>query len=211
MTDFTDKFWDTNYRKQIGKLIGICYRYVSNQQVAEDLAHDAFVESGLITKNNNKQLNLYPHLNFIENTKTIIAENSNKIIGTNSITVDGTNGLHTDNYFKEETDKIRYNSSEKIGSSWRIATCTEYHRNIRLLLDIIQNSVELAVKMNIEICLYAFNKKHENFYKQLLNAETIAQKKINQKQGLNTELVLMKTDTEKTRNHLNKLFIKRKF
>lgn len=39
----TEKFWDTTYKNNIGKLIGTCYRYVQNRQLAEDLAHDAFI------------------------------------------------------------------------------------------------------------------------------------------------------------------------
>jgi len=45
LTDFTDNFWETTYRQQIGKMIGICYRYVASRQVAEDLAHDAFIKA----------------------------------------------------------------------------------------------------------------------------------------------------------------------
>jgi RNA polymerase sigma factor (sigma-70 family) len=43
LTEFTEKFWETTYRNQISKMIGICYRYVANRQAAEDLAHDAFI------------------------------------------------------------------------------------------------------------------------------------------------------------------------
>ena len=45
MTELTEKFWETIYREQIGRMIGICYRYVANRQVAEDLAHDAFISA----------------------------------------------------------------------------------------------------------------------------------------------------------------------
>ncbi len=43
MTEPTQNFWETTYRQNIGKMIGICYRYVRNRQIAEDLAHDAFL------------------------------------------------------------------------------------------------------------------------------------------------------------------------
>lgn len=36
-------FWETNYKQNIAKMISICYRYTHNRQVAEDLAHDAFL------------------------------------------------------------------------------------------------------------------------------------------------------------------------
>lgn len=43
MNDSTKHFWETAYRQNIAKMIGICYRYTQDRQVAEDLAHDAFL------------------------------------------------------------------------------------------------------------------------------------------------------------------------
>lgn len=37
------KFWDKIYQENAPKLIGICRRYVSNNELAEDLVHDAFL------------------------------------------------------------------------------------------------------------------------------------------------------------------------
>ncbi len=39
------RFWEGCYERNIGKMIGLCYRYVANRQVAEDLAHDAFLKA----------------------------------------------------------------------------------------------------------------------------------------------------------------------
>lgn len=36
-------FWTRAYRKNIEKMIGVCYRYVLDRSTAEDLAHDAFL------------------------------------------------------------------------------------------------------------------------------------------------------------------------
>jgi RNA polymerase sigma factor (sigma-70 family) len=41
----TEKFWESVYSRNIGKLIGICYRYTGNRQLSEDLAHDAFLKA----------------------------------------------------------------------------------------------------------------------------------------------------------------------
>ena len=38
-------FWEDVYNQNIGKLVGLCYRYVSDWQIAEDLAHDSFVKA----------------------------------------------------------------------------------------------------------------------------------------------------------------------
>lgn len=43
MIETTNKFWEEIYYQNIKKMIGICYRYTYDSQLAEDLAHDAFV------------------------------------------------------------------------------------------------------------------------------------------------------------------------
>lgn len=43
--NFTDNLWVSIYNRQIKNMIGICYRYVGNRQIAEDLAHDAFAKA----------------------------------------------------------------------------------------------------------------------------------------------------------------------
>ncbi|WP_259016235.1 RNA polymerase sigma factor [Emticicia fluvialis] len=45
MTKLMQNFWETAYKQNIGKMLGICYRYVRDKQVAEDLAHDAFLNA----------------------------------------------------------------------------------------------------------------------------------------------------------------------
>ena len=39
------QFWTRIYQKNIGKMIGVCYRYVGDRSVAEDLAHEAFLKA----------------------------------------------------------------------------------------------------------------------------------------------------------------------
>ena len=39
------KFWSRKYEGNIDRLVAICYRYVGEQQTAEDLAHEAFLKS----------------------------------------------------------------------------------------------------------------------------------------------------------------------
>ncbi len=45
MTASTKEFWEKAYQSNIGKLIGVCYRYTRNYQLSEDLAHDAFLKA----------------------------------------------------------------------------------------------------------------------------------------------------------------------
>ena len=65
--------------------------------------------------------------------------------------------------------------------------------------------------MDIQTCLYIFPKKHENVYKKFIKAETIAEKKCDIGDKKDVHLVLMKTETKKTIEHLNNLFTNRKF
>ncbi len=185
----------TNFRRlnEIGKLV-----------------HDTLVESGHISSRYNKFVDLYPHLNKIPETTILIAELNGKIIGTNSMTLDNPAGLHSDKFFKEETDIFR-KQNKILGSSWRIATEHEYRKNIRLFLDLIQNTFFAAKKMHIETCLFVFDKKHEEFYKKLLDAETIAEKIRNIEPEIDIPMILMRTDTENSQKHLSKIFTQRKF
>ena len=43
MTNGMKPFWTRVYRKNIEKMIGVCYRYILDRPTAEDLAHDAFL------------------------------------------------------------------------------------------------------------------------------------------------------------------------
>lgn len=45
MIKLTKEFWTQAYQTNIGKLIGICYRYTGNHPLSEDLAHDAFLKA----------------------------------------------------------------------------------------------------------------------------------------------------------------------
>ncbi len=39
------RFWTRAYQRNIGKMIGVCCRYVGDRALAEDLAHDAFLKA----------------------------------------------------------------------------------------------------------------------------------------------------------------------
>ncbi len=39
------KFWSRKYEQHIDRLVGLCYRYVGEQETAEDLAHEAFLKA----------------------------------------------------------------------------------------------------------------------------------------------------------------------
>ena len=43
--DLTKDFWEKAYRENASRLIGVCRRYVADSDLAEDLAHDAFLKA----------------------------------------------------------------------------------------------------------------------------------------------------------------------
>jgi DNA-directed RNA polymerase specialized sigma24 family protein len=40
-----EKFWERQYRRNVGRIIAICYQYVNDRAMAEDLAQDVFVKA----------------------------------------------------------------------------------------------------------------------------------------------------------------------
>lgn len=40
-----EKFWERQYQRNVGRIIAVCYRYVNDRAVAEDLAQDVFVKA----------------------------------------------------------------------------------------------------------------------------------------------------------------------
>jgi RNA polymerase sigma-70 factor (ECF subfamily) len=40
-----ESFWENQYRRNLGRITGLCYLYVGDQSVAEDLAHDIFLKA----------------------------------------------------------------------------------------------------------------------------------------------------------------------
>ncbi len=160
------------------------------------ITYDAFYENGDIPFNKKKMINSNPHLDNIEETIVIIAELNNKIIATNTLTKDGKNGLHTDKYFKIETDELR-RKYKNIGSTWRIVTKDKENNNIKLIKNLIDYSNTVASEMDIKYNLFIVKDKHENVYKNLVNAKTIAKKRTNMQssEGKEVNLVLMIAET----------------
>ncbi len=40
-----EAFWERQYEQNIDRMVGVCYRYVANLPLAEDLAHSAFLKA----------------------------------------------------------------------------------------------------------------------------------------------------------------------
>ncbi|MCH2224029.1 MAG: hypothetical protein MK066_04615 [Crocinitomicaceae bacterium] len=167
------------------------------------LVHDSFVESGHAKPRANKTIDLYPHLNKIEETIIVIAEINGKIVATNSATIDNKRGLHTDTFFKQETDELREKYND-LGSSWRIVTHKDFRSNIRLIIDLIKFTLVQGEKMGMKNCLFLFQKKHTKVYERIIGAKPIAEKKLNMEKSskFETTMVLMFASLEQIRKSL---------
>ncbi|MFD0965196.1 N-acyl amino acid synthase FeeM domain-containing protein [Pseudofulvibacter geojedonensis] len=175
------------------------------------LTYDTFVDGGLILPKEERELDLYPHLNRIRETVIIIAECEGKIIGTNSVTLDSRNGLHTDLYFRKETNQFR-RINKRIGSSWRIATDKDHRGSIKIIMNLIKHSLLIGLKMNMEKCLFVFEKKNERVYQKLIGATTIAEKRRSADPNVDYKIhmVLMAADVEEVYDALSRREQKRK-
>lgn len=160
------------------------------------IVHDAYLERGYIEEQPYGKLIHYPHLDGIPETTVLVAIENSEIVGTNSVTFDGLYGMHVDEDFKEECDQIRL-EKRVLAASWRIAT-RKSCRNVRkVVMELIQKTVDHAIINGIETVLFSFNPRHERIYKKLLNMTTIARDDKSVAGLSNAPAVLMRADTEK--------------
>ncbi len=141
------------------------------------LTHDSFVEGGLISPTPDGKLDIYSHLDSLQETLIVTATLAGQLVATCSITKDNKHGLQSDKFFKEETDHLR-EKHRNLGCSWRIVTAPPFRRDIRLIKRLIDHTALAAQDLGIEYCLYCFATKHENIYSRLIGAKTITRKVI---------------------------------
>ena len=61
-----------------------------------------------------------------------------------------------------------------IGGIWRLVTRHGYVDERRLVMSLIGEVAQVALKKGVQTCLSAVNPKHEHFYKRLLNMQAVA-------------------------------------
>jgi len=158
------------------------------------LTHDTYFEQEYIDRQPGGKLIHYPHLENIPETTVLIAVSEGRIIGTNSLTLDGPAGLHVDKDFKEQCDRIRL-EGRSLAASWRIATRSGCRSERKVVLGLIQKTVDEAVACGIETMVFTFNPRHERIYRRLLNMRTVARSEGSA--GLNNApAVFMRLDRE---------------
>lgn len=137
------------------------------------ITHDAYVERGYCASRPDGRLVHYPHLDGIPETTVLVAVLDGAVVGTNSLTLDGPRGLHVDEDFKAECDAIRA-EGRRVAGSWRIATRAALRSETRVVMALIQATVDLLRDKGVETGVFTFNPRHERFYQRLLNMQTVA-------------------------------------
>ena len=133
----------------------------------------------------------------------MITEQNGQIVATISITADNSLGLPIDNYFKEETDAIRANSSDRVGVIWRIASRKECRRNTHLIMDTIAKGTQLMHASSCRIWLFCIVEKHVRFYRRFFDAEIVSRKIATVDREIEIPMLLMQADVEKAWNTFN--------
>ena len=167
------------------------------------LTHDSLVDAGARTPKRDGKVNTSPHLDRIPETSTVITEQNGQIVATISITADNSLGLPIDNYFKEETDAIRANSSDRVGVIWRIASRKECRRNTHLIMDTIAKGTQLMHASSCRIWLFCIVEKHVRFYRRFFDAEIVSRKIATVDREIEIPMLLMQADVEKAWNTFN--------
>ncbi len=167
------------------------------------LTHDSLVDVGAITPKRDGKVKTSPHLDRIPETSTVITEQNGQIVATISITADNSLGLPIDNYFKEETDAIRANSSDRVGVIWRIASRKECRRNTHLIMDTIAKGTQLMHASSCRIWLFCIVEKHVRFYRRFFDAENVSRKIATVDREIEIPMLLMQADVEKAWNTFN--------
>ena len=166
------------------------------------ITHESIVHAGYMDEVKGGRLITYPHLDTSPLTSILIAVDGDRVIGTNSLTADGPLKLHTDCYFSDETDAVRAEGRRLI-SSFRIATDPTWltHSSSALVMDIICFTFVLAFeRFDFDTMLCTFNPKHENLYRRLLAARTLAHKEAISHGQVSAGAVLMRIDRESLPN-----------
>jgi hypothetical protein len=159
------------------------------------LTHKSIVAAGYCEPTQDGRIITNPHLDVIAETHILVAEMNGEIVGTNSLTLDSIHGLHADAHFKNECDTIR-KEGRRLGGSWRIATAPFCRDNSQVALSLIQETINLCFHLRVDTLLLTFNPKHENLYKRLINAKSIAYKQKMAGTPINAGAVLMRFDSE---------------
>jgi hypothetical protein len=142
------------------------------------MCYQTYVEEGYCFYNPAGTYCHYPHLDTIPETSILLLINEkDEIMGTNSLTLDSPARLHVDEDFPEETEKVRQECKKEgklLAASWRILVTDGLRLRLKGVKALIKATIELAFEKGVEVCLFSFNPKHENFYRKSLNLVTIA-------------------------------------
>lgn len=186
------------YRIQPEDTVEATIREATSKQDMEGvyrLLHDAYVQQGYVESQNEQQLLYNAEFDNIPETTVLIVEASGLLLGTVSITVDGPSGLPVDKDFGTTCNLIR-KRQEILACAWRLVTRYGYADERKLVMTLIGEAVQVALRRKVQICLCALNPKHQHFYSRLLGMKTISMCR-SMKSLRNAPGICMRCDTAK--------------
>lgn len=119
----------------------------------------------------------YAKLDTVPSTRILMLYDGDEFVASNSIKIDCLAGFHCDEDFPDEVNVLRtecYDNDRILGASWRIVTTEKARTTRKIVFELIRKTINVGMMLGIDICLFTFNPKHEQFYQRFLNLETIA-------------------------------------
>jgi hypothetical protein len=141
------------------------------------LTHDMYVKEGYAKAQPDGLLRHYPHLDNIPETHVFVVEENGQVVGTKSLTFDGPAKMHVDEDFPEEVEEFRRLSkatNKNLAASWRLVTHPKARNSLRIVVELINITMEEGSKNHMHLVLFTFNPKHEKFYEKILGLKTVA-------------------------------------
>lgn len=158
------------------------------------LVYDAYLEKGFIEPKTVPRLKYNSELDGIAETTVLAVEGAGLLLGTISVTLDGPAGLPADRDFKTMADTVR-REGRTLAGVWRLVTRCGYTDERNLVMALIGEAVQVALRHQVQSCLCAIHPKHEHFYKRLLGMTRIAYAR-SMKGLLNSPGVCLRCDAE---------------
>ena len=171
----------------------ITFKFVTTEgerYEVQRLYHDSLVFDGIIPIQKSGIVNMYPHLDSIENSRVLIVQKDGKIIGTSSITDAKKTQTPADIYFIKEMEHLR-SRNNKICAIWRTCTDPNYRRTPSLIKSIFQQILLFIIDNKYEEIVSCINPENETFYHKALKFNTIGRIKIMQDEPISIGTVLM--------------------
>jgi len=150
-----------------------------------ELTYKVFLAQGFCEPNDTRQLQRYPHLDGIPETRVLLAEDESGLAGTISVTLDGPHGLHVDESFP---GVVGYGGGRclpagyrdyELGAVWRLVTRADTEKSPdarragEVLKALIDAALQELVKRQLDVVVITVHPGRVGFYQRRLGFEEV--------------------------------------